>query len=201
MWTDLTHVLSPQFPHWPGSQIFSINSRTKKNGTTVSDVSFNLHTGTHIDAPLHAIPGGATVADIPIERLCNKAEVIEINKPFIQRQDVQNISYPIVFFKTSPSIQPEFQEDYCYLSPEAADYLVYRKIEVVGIDYLSIENFRDRAPFTTHKILLGNGIPIVESLNLANISPGIYEVIIIPLLIQAEASPVRVLAKPVKILP
>lgn len=193
MWLDFTHILSSEYPLWPGTH-FSVNSHTAPNKSTSSDISFNLHTGTHIDAPLHAIPGGETVADMPLERLSGKAEIIKIDGPSIQLPDIQAVSCSIVFFKTSPNID-KFDEGYCYVSPEAACRLVEMNIKIIGTDCWSVENFED-TNFTTHKILLGNNIPIVESLNLTNAEPGLYEVMIIPLLLQTEASPVRVLAKP-----
>ena len=59
-----------------------------------------------------------------------------------------------------------FQEDYVYLTPDAATYLAQVGIKLVGFDYLSIEKLGSR-DFAAHHALLGAGVVIVEGLDLS----------------------------------
>jgi arylformamidase len=86
-----------------------------------------------------------------------------------------------------------FTTDYAALSPEGARWVIERGIKLVGIDYLSIEPFAD-ATYATHRALLGNGILIIEALNLTGIEPGEYGLICLPLPLTAgDGAPARVL--------
>ena len=83
-----------------------------------------------------------------------------------------------------------FEEDYCALNAEGAQYLVDKGIELVGIDYLSIQRFKD--PIDTHVILLKNEVVILETIDLRSVEAGIYRLICLPLKIEGiEGCPVR----------
>jgi arylformamidase len=82
-------------------------------------------------------------------------------------------------------------EDYVYVAPEAADFLIQKEIAMVGIDYGSVDRFDDSS-MTTHHKLLGSGIRIVESINLKDIPTGRYTLFCLPLRISgAEGAPAR----------
>jgi Predicted metal-dependent hydrolase len=105
-----------------------------------------------------------------------------------------------VLFKTKNSSlwgkKPEaFYKDFIALSQSAAEYLVEKKIALVGIDYLSIEAFHAKGNLV-HKLLLRNNIVILEGLNLSSIKQGEYELICLPLkLMGADGSPARALLR------
>lgn len=84
-----------------------------------------------------------------------------------------------------------FMEDYVYVAPEAADFLIQKEIAMVGIDYGSVDRFDDSS-MTTHHKLLGSGIRIVESINLKDIPTGRYTFFCLPLRVSgAEGAPAR----------
>ena len=195
MWIDLTLPLTSDLPVWPGS--IKVQTDTSiVDGISSTTIQFNLHTGTHIDAPAHAFPKGKLIHELDHSKFFSSMQIIDIgDSDAVTVEHVQDIEEPIVFFKTKNRYTSQFNENYCYISPEAAESIVSSNVSVVGIDYLSVENFRDKN-FTTHKILLEKDIVIIEGLFLLDALPGKYQVIIIPLLIPAEASPARVFAQP-----
>jgi arylformamidase len=151
---------------------------------------FGAHTGTHIDAPAHFIHGAAKVDSVPLELLIGAAEVIEvpqdclvIDENFV-REHVRTGTKRVLFkTKNSEFWQNNlttFQTDYTSLSNEAATLLAQLNVNLVGIDYLSIEEFQSEN-FETHLNLLSHDIVILEGLNLSNVDPGIYELICLPL--------------------
>ena len=75
---------------------------------------------------------------------------------------------------------PEFHQDYVGLTAEGAHYLTQHGVKVVGIDYLSIEEFR-KPGAPAHRNLLGSGTIIIEGLNLRDVEPGPYELYCLPL--------------------
>jgi len=101
-----------------------------------------------------------------------------------------------LLFKTDNSISSRcrngvFFESFVYLSSEAADFCVEKKVSLVGIDYISIEKYGDET-FPSHRKILGNNILILEGIDLKAVPPGKYTLLCLPLKIKGgEASPVR----------
>jgi arylformamidase len=87
--------------------------------------------------------------------------------------------------------EPEFRRDYCYLAPDGAEFLVAAGVELVGVDYLSVEQFRS-GHHRTHRTLLERRVVIVEGLALADVAPGEYQLICLPLLLAGlDGAPAR----------
>ncbi len=188
---DISMKLNKDIVQWPGSVRFShifYNENT-------SFIKMDLHTGTHVDAPKHFIKDGKSIDNVELRRFFGKCQVVEIMDDVISSQSFKNIELRadniLLKTKNSEILNSDFTEDYVALNSDGAMFLVEKKINLVGIDYLSIEIFNNEN-FETHEILLSNDIIILEGLNLKNISPGIYTLMAFPLLIEnAEASPVR----------
>jgi arylformamidase len=161
----------------------------------------SVHTGTHVDAPAHFIDNGATVEQLPMEVLIGKAIVIDIpDEHIITPEIIEAQKLPVeterLLFKTKNSAlwanpAHEFNPEFVALSAESARWIVSRGIKLVGIDYLSIQLFKDAAPLT-HRILLEAGVIILEGLDLRAINPGTYQLICLPLkLAGSEGAPAR----------
>lgn len=188
---DISMKLNKDIVQWPDSISFShifYNENT-------SFIKMDLHTGTHVDAPKHFIKNGKSIDNLEIKRFFGKCQVIEINDDVISSQSFKNFEIRadniILKTKNSVNLNTDFNKNYVALNSDGARFLAEKKINLVGIDYLSIEIFNNEN-FEAHKILLSNDIIILEGLNLKNISPGIYTLIAFPLLIEnAEASPMR----------
>jgi len=189
----------------PDMQVYN-NNEAKKPSFTVEDdfktsshyetrLSLNLHTGTHIDAPLHMIEGGDTLRSTPIEKLITKCKVIDLTylEEKICGKDllVKNIlKGDFILFKTKNSFTEEFNLNFVFLEKTGAEYLKNLGIKGVGIDSLGIE--RSQSGHETHKILLGSGIPILEGLRLKDVEEGEYFLVAPPIkILNTEAAPVR----------
>lgn len=148
------------------------------------------HTGTHVDAPAHFIEGAPRVDSLPLEVLIGEAIVIDVptDRRSIDESLVREhcgVGTKRALFKTRNSTLwkthgSNFQKDYTYLEPPAAQLLAERGVRLVGIDYLSIEEFGNSG-HETHLALLSKGIVILEGLNLVDVPPGKYELICLPL--------------------
>jgi arylformamidase len=171
---------------------------TNTNGhVTESRISLDVHTGTHVDAPLHMINDGETIETIAIDELVRPVKVLDlstvegkISKADIEGYDIQKDDF--LLLKTKNSWDTEFNFEFIYVAEDAAGYLADKGIKGVGIDALGIERAQEGHP--THRTLMGNGVIIMEGLQLKDIEEGEYFMVASPLKIQnTDASPARVL--------
>jgi len=161
-----------------------------------SRMRIDLHTGTHIDAPFHMIDGGETIDSIEIQSLIGKAKVLDltdvedgITSGNLDEKDISEGDF--LLFKTKNSFSEKFDYDFIYLTEDGAAYLKNIRIRGVGTDALGIE--RSQPGHETHKILLGNGIVIIEGLRLNHVDEGEYMMYALPLKIQGgDGAPARV---------
>src|SRR5713226_2882223 len=164
-----------------------------KDGVNLSELCLGSHTGTHVDAPSHFIKGGKGIDRVDPERFLGPAWVADLRgvKGGISAADLAKARIPgpsrRVLLRTSNSRwwhpARAFRTDFVYLAPDGAEWLVERGVQLVGIDYLSIEGYEIQgAP--THKRLLAAGIPILEGLDLFNVRPGRWQMAAFPLRIK-----------------
>jgi arylformamidase len=202
---DVTVPLSADLPVFPGDPPFEIESTHRiADGAAynLAHISLGVHSGTHVDAPYHFLADGATVDELPLEILIGKARVVEVQaRDKIERGDLESLDLRAdlrVLIKTRMSGQLRtgaFQEDFVYLTPDAAVYLVQAGLKLVGIDYLSIEKHGSK-DFAAHHALLEAGVVIVEGLDLSAVEPGEYEMACLPLrIVGADGSPARVVLR------
>jgi arylformamidase len=202
---DVTVPLSAETPTYPGDPRFQAEFTSTIAGgdaSNVSRLSLGSHAGTHVDAPYHFLADGATVEELPLEILMGKTRVVELSvRDRVRREDLEVLDLRDdlrVLFKTRMSGQmrvPTFQEDYVYLTAEAANYLTQAGLKLVGIDYLSLDRFGS-VDFPVHQTLLGAGIVIVEGLDLSGVGPGEYEMVCLPLRVAGgEGAPARVILR------
>ena len=206
-WIDVSVPLHDGMVHWPDNPPVSIQRAMaidRGDLCNVSKMSLGVHTGTHMDAPIHWIPGGAGIDAMPLDATMGPARVIAIQdsvsiKPEeLRPHDIQRGER--VLFKTRNSERcwttDAFVEDFVFISHEAAHYLVESGIRTVGVDYLSVGGYTMDGP-ETHRALLEAGIWIIEGLNLSPVTPGAYELICLPLRIAgADGAPARALLRP-----
>ncbi len=211
---DLTNELCNGMPIYPGdpSPSFVSYATLEKNGVNLTKLTLGSHTGTHIDAPRHFIPDGIGVDKIPPSKLVGEAYVCDMS------------SKPIGSGITGPNLQKSLEgklaeddivvcytgcserwgdesvsSNYTYLTGNAAEYLVSKKVRAVGIDFLSVEKFRAPDP-VAHKTLLGNGIFIIESLSKATKQFVGKKILIIcmPIKLQnGDGAPSRIIGVPI----
>jgi arylformamidase len=202
---DVSVLLAAGVPAFPGNPEFELQPIKRISEGASSNVSrliLGTHTGTHVDAPKHFIDGAAGVDALPLDLLIGRARVVEITRrggigpdDFAAaglREDLR------VLLKTSNSAlwnSRGFHEDYTHVTEAGARYLVEQGVKVVGIDYLSIEQFK-KAGAPAHRTLLSNGVIIIEGLNLSEADPGMYEMYCLPLPVSGgDGAPARVVLK------
>jgi arylformamidase len=202
---DVTVPLSPGLPVYPGDPPFEIEpvERLDAGGPyNMGRIRLGLHTGTHVDAPYHLLPDGVTVDQLPLEILVGKARVVVVpDREKVSRDDLEELDLRDdlrVLIKTRMSgqlLKPRFQEDFVYLTADAATYLVQAGIKLVGVDYLSVDRHGSR-DYTAHHTLLGAGVVIVEGLDLSQVEAGEYDLFCLPLAVAGgDGAPARVLLK------
>ncbi len=211
-WYDITVPLKQGMTPFPTDpfppKIYRYHDVELGAKVTMSVMEMISHTGTHIDAPLHFIPGGSTISDMPLTATIGPARVIEIKDPEkikVPELKQHNIKKgERVLFKTrnSPAVyeSERFVEDYVYLDGAAADYLAEVGIILFGLDCITIGHFKEEDNLTrTHQTLLAAGIYILEDCALGHVPPGEYELVCLPLLMyKGDAGPCRAILRPLK---
>ncbi|MEI6660194.1 MAG: cyclase family protein [bacterium] len=200
---DISLSLENGMPVYPNNipLSVSIHQAMPPSATQLSSITIGSHTGTHIDAPGHAIVGSPMLAKVPLETFIGPARVLDfslitkagdsVTLDMIKEKNIQKSER--VLLKTYNSIRglDQFYEDYVYLSGDAADYLADVGVVLVGIDALSIKQ-RGSTDHRPHTSLLSKNIPVIEGLKLTDISEGEYELYCLPLnFIGIDGSPAR----------
>jgi arylformamidase len=204
-WIDVTRTITVGMQVWPGDpapEIVQTRFMDKGDSYNLSKVAMSVHTGTHMDAPRHFIRDGVPMDDLPLDAVIGEVRVIQINDPVAVRPaelPADLAAGERILFRTRNSTElwtkPGFQEDFVYISNEAAKVLASRDVKTVGIDYLSIGGFHNDL-VETHETILGAGIWVIEGLDLSQIEPGSYEMVCLPLkLAGVEGSPARVVLR------
>ena len=179
------------------SPVFNQTGTFDKNGVYETTLTIGLHTGTHVDYPLHMIENGKTSNSEVLEKLIGKAKVYDLTSvtDSIGYDDIKDLDIAendFVLFKTRNSFEEEFNFEFIFVNESAANYLVKQKVRGVGIDSLGIERSQKGHP--THKILLLNDSVIIEGLRLKAVDEGEYNLYCLPLKIaNTEASLARVI--------
>lgn len=210
---DLTFPFCPEmcYPKSVGPFKSEILMTHETHGVQVQNITTSTHTGTHIDAPFHFISTGKNLSEIPIERFVGRAVILDLPKPmhsFITVEDVLSTGLEIqsgdmVFFNTHQGIYWEDHErmfEFSSLSEELANWLVMKKVNLVGIDASSVDISNSLRPpgyeCPIHKTLLSNNILIIECLNLTEIPSGHYMAYCLPMAIKdSDGAPVRVICE------
>ncbi len=187
---------------YPGNPEIDVSLQqavAKGAGANVSAIRFGSHTGTHADASRHFFDDGQPVDQIPLDRLIGPAllvsfsdEVRAIGAADLKVHDLRGRKRILLRTRNSALLsEKKFAPDYTYLAPDGAEYLVERGVELVGIDYLSIEQFHS-GHHKTHRTLLAKSVVILEGLDLSAPPPGEYQLICLPLRIEGcDGAPAR----------
>ena len=162
-----------------------------------TNITMNLHTGTHMDFPLHMIKNGETSDTLNLMKLITIAKVFDlshltgsITKNDIAKLDIKDNDF--ILFKTQNSFEESWNHQFVFLDKDAATYLALKKIKGVGVDGLGVE--RDQVGHPTHHILFDAKIIIIEGLRLAHITQGVYMMYALPIKIKGvEALPLSVI--------
>ena len=179
------------YPGDPQVRLERVTSIADGAPANVSKLDFGVHSGTHVDAPVHFIEGAAGAEQLPLAVLLGPCVVVAVER--LSRSDVARTPEDAerVLFKTPNSelwTRNEFPEEFARLDAEAAQLLVDRGVKLVGVDWLSVGDE------DVHHILLEASVVPIEGLDLRGVEPGDYFLVAAPLKIEgSDGAPARVL--------
>lgn len=196
---DLSVPLNENTPVYPGDPKIKIQKSgiLQRDGYQDHYVCLGTHVGTHIDAPSHMIKGGKNLNEFPLEKFVGHGVLIDVEKGFdldqLKRENIQ--PNDIVLFYTGMSkfyYDSKYYDNYPSMPLEIADFLVQKKVKMIGVDMCS----PDHEPFEVHKILLKEEVLIIENLtNLSTLRGKNFRVYGLPIKLQIDGAPVRVIAE------
>lgn len=198
---DISMSLYSSMPVYKGKvskrPVITVESDFNSGSVYETRLEMNMHTGTHLDAPLHILQDGNTIAHLELEKVVRKCKVLDFQKveDKVTQKDLAEkniVEGDFIILKTKNSFLDILEQDFIFLDKTGAEYLKNKRITGVGIDALGIE--RSQPEHETHKILLGSGIVILEGLCLRDVEEDEYFLFAAPIKIaNAEAAPVRAL--------
>ncbi|MGA9532500.1 MAG: cyclase family protein [Anaerolineales bacterium] len=205
---DISAGVSPSLPVWPGDPpivLSRLSSIADGDDANVSHLAAGVHVGTHVDAPVHFVAGGSSIADLSLAVLIGEAWVVEFPEAnIIDAKALMSARIPVdaerLLLKTRnqtiwASSHEEFVRDYVAVSDSGAEWLVDHGVRLVGIDYLSIAPWGASVP--THRILLGAGVVVIEGLVLNSVTAGRYRLTCLPMkLLDSDGAPARAVLEP-----
>ncbi len=191
------------FPGDPAVRIERVRSTDRGDPYNLSSIAMGTHTGTHVDPPVHFVPGGRTVDALDLEVLNGPCRVVDVGDvdrigPGELAGRLDGVERLLLKSRNSRrwAREPTFFSDYVALTAEGAASLP-AAVRLVGIDALSIET-DPSGRFPVHHQLLGRGTLILEGLLLGAAAPGDYRLRCLPLRIEGgDGAPVRALLDPI----
>ena len=199
---DISLTIYPGMLVWPGQPqvaMDTVKSIAQGGSSNVSLFHIGTHTATHVDAPRHFIPGAPSIDSIGPEVLLGPARLFQlpeahhIDRNLLEGLDLKGVERLLFGTRNSALLkQRQFEQDYAFISEDAARYLVDMGIKLVGVDYLSVDQYQDKTR-PAHHTLLRAGVVIVEGLDLTGVPAGDYELFCLPLKIKdGDGAPARV---------
>lgn len=195
---DLTYTIKNNLPEYPGDPKTKLSYFIQEDDLTLFKLETGLHTGTHMDSPLHYIKNGKKISDLAMENFIGKASInyVKNRQKEISAKNLKNTNEKIAIIITGWSKyfgSDKYFYENPYLSNELANLIIEKNIKGIAIDTCSVDKYGEN---TIHKKLLENNIWIVENItNCDNLSKTSYDSFFIPLNLNAEASPVRAFLK------
>lgn len=198
---DLTHTFKPVMPVYPGDPSPMLKKVRDMDTADATDHELHttMHVGTHVDAPLHMIPGGAMLSQIPAGTFVGLGVLVDargldvITAEVLDDMKIEPGSILLVMTGHSDLFGTDaYYKAYPQFDETFAERAVDLEVKMVGMDTPS----PDSAPYAVHKILLKNNILIIENLtNLESLIdlPG-FAVAALPMKVEADAGPIRVVA-------
>jgi arylformamidase len=185
----------------PPVELQRVADLARGDGANVSRLGCGVHTGTHVDAPVHFLDGGAGAEALPLDALLGPAHVVDASAADadLDAVAVDRLAIPAgverVLLKTRNSALwalDGFSTRFVGLTADGAEALVRRGLRLVGVDYLSVAPPPPVDPAPTHLVLLSAGVVILEGLDLRDVDPGRYDLVCLPLrIVGSDGAPAR----------
>ncbi len=195
---DITPPISPKLAVFPGDMPFtrSVSMDFPQNHLALSSINATLHLGAHADSSSHYHAQGKGVEARPLERYLGECQVIDVKiargKRILPQDFSDKVQAKRILFRTDSFPNPnQWNGDFNSCSPELLHFLADQGVFLVGIDTPSVDPVDSKA-LESHQALFARDLAVLEGLSLAQVKPGIYTLIALPLpIVGADASPVR----------
>lgn len=198
---DISRPIAPETPVWPGDAAYRAASALRMaDGASVNLTTLTLspHTGAHADARFHYQPDGADAAALPLEPFLGPAQVVSTTRadgPLMPDDFAPDrlgrVPRVLVRSPLSSGRADRWPERFPYLSEPLIAHLAARGVVLIGLDSPSVDHFESKT-LPCHHALARHGLFHLESLWLADVPDGVYDLIALPLMLAgACASPVR----------
>jgi len=196
---DISRPIHPGMPRWPGdtpAEFNLVSTIPEGSSCNVGRLQMSVHTGTHADAPYHYNQAGAKIHELPADLFIGPARVVDvrghatITPALLAAHDFT--ATPRVLFKSdSWTDAASFPASWPLLAADTPAWLGARGVRLIGMDVPSVDHLTSK-DMAIHHLLDTADIIILENLDLRAVSPGVYELIALPLKIKdADGSPVR----------
>lgn len=203
MLIDLTRTIRPGMPVYPGTTPPEIRqgATLDEDGFAEKVVTFFSHTGTHMDAPAHIIPGGATLDMLPMDSFHGAGLIVDvrgmdtIDVAVFREHEADLLSASYLVLRTGWEEKwgsDDYFVDFPVMTLEAARFIAELSISGVAVDAISVDPV-DSMTLDVHHVLLKAGIVIVENVcNLDALQSKQFTFCALPLKIDdADGAPVR----------
>jgi len=196
---DITHPLSNATAPWPGDTQFKFEFVCRlRDGAScnVGKFTSGIHSGTHMDAPLHYTDAGVSIDQLDLNILIGPARVfLAAGRDILTREIFTGLdgrATPRVLLRTNHcDDKTKFPARIPTLAPDVPAWLGEQGVRLIGLDLPSVDQVEDPSMQIHHRLERAN-IIILENLDLRAAVPGAYELIALPLKIEgAEGSPIR----------
>jgi arylformamidase len=205
---DISRTLSNEFAEWPGDEPFRYrltNEIAKGASVNLGAVSMSVHNGTHADARFHFDTNAESIEKAPLDLYLGRATVVDLAQSFSRlkekhlitlddlRPDAEEIAATSrLLVKTGRwSDSTVFPDKIPVLAADVPVWLQKNGVKLLGVDLPSVDDI-DSKSLQNHHALARAGIAIIESLDLSDVAPGVYNLAALPLKIAgADGAPVR----------
>jgi arylformamidase len=189
---DISVPVRPGMVTYPGDpevQLDRVEAIAEGAAANISRLDFGVHSGTHVDAPVHFLEGTAGADQLALDVLTGLCEVVAVDRLDVSAVAAVPEGVERVLFKTPNSdlwALDSFPDEFERLDGAAARALVDRGVKLVGVDFLSVGDEE------AHHALLRGGVVPLEGLDLRGVEPGAYELYCLPLrLVGSDGAPAR----------
>jgi kynurenine formamidase len=211
---DLSRIIydgMPKIPILPDVHVQKFLSLDKGHPLNVTELSLPCHAGTHVDAPIHIIPKGKSIEELPLDAFVGPGAVIAVNKKGgeeVTAKDLEASGVPVnrgdilmLYTGWDEKFDSADYNLHPYLSVDAAEWMVKKGIKMFGIDCITVDLPTPLRPkgfnFPVHRTLLGNEVLIAENVtNLGSVVGKRSRILALPLRVKgSDAGHARIIAE------
>lgn len=200
---DISLTIENGMPVWPGDTEVNLERVAEigqESHSNVSQICMSVHTGTHVDAPVHFLPNGTGVDQLPLKILTGRVYVLEMLKTnlitaaALEKADIPPRTRRLIIKTRNSQLWSSkttgFQQEFVGINADGAQYLVDHGVKLVGMDYLSVSPYKQGQ--IPHEIFLKAGVVLLEGLNMSKVSQGRYSLYCLPLkILDSDGAPAR----------